>query len=48
MSFKQFSSAHDAPSKDGPADKSKPAAATDQPATQPQNAPAEVSPASKS
>lgn len=48
MSFKEFSSAHDAPSKDGPADKPKPAPATDQPAAQPENAPAEVGPANKS
>jgi hypothetical protein len=48
MSFKKFSSAQDVPSKDGPADTSKPAPATDQPATQPDNPPAEVAPVPKS
>jgi hypothetical protein len=48
MSFKKFSSAQDAQSKDGSADKSKPAPAIDQPAAQPENAPAKVAPASKS
>jgi hypothetical protein len=48
MSFKKFSSAQDVPSKDGHADTSKPEPATDQTDAQPENAPAEVGPASKS
>jgi hypothetical protein len=47
MSYKIFSSAQDAPKKDGSDDKSKPAPAADRPAAQPENAPAEVAPASK-
>jgi hypothetical protein len=47
MSFKKFSSAQDAPNKDGSDNKSKPAPATDRPAAQSENAPAEVAPASK-
>ena len=47
MSFKKFSSAQDAPNKDGSDNKSKPAPATDRPTAQPENAPAEVAPASK-
>jgi hypothetical protein len=35
MSFKNFSSTHNAPGKDGSADKSQQVAATGQPATQP-------------
>jgi len=46
MSYKIFSSAQGAPSKDSPADKS--ASAADQPATQTEKAPAEVAPAQKS
>ncbi len=47
MSYKKFSSAQDAPNKDDSNNKSKPAPATDQPAAQRENAPAEVAPASK-
>jgi len=48
MSFKNFSSAHNAPGKGGPAGKPKEAAAAAQPATQPQPKPAAVAPAPKS
>ncbi len=48
MSFKKFSSALGAPSKDSPGGKSKDAPAADQPATQPDKTPAEVAPASNS
>jgi hypothetical protein len=48
MSFKEFSSAQDAPSKDSPDDKSKPTPAADQPTTQPDKTAAEVAPALKS
>jgi hypothetical protein len=47
MSFKKFSSAQDAPSKDKPDDKSKDAPAVDQPAAQPDKTPAEAAPAPK-
>ena len=47
MSFKKFSSTHNAPGKDGSADKSQPAAATGRPATQPDRKPTEVAPAPK-
>jgi hypothetical protein len=48
MSFKKFSSAHNAPAKAKPDDKSKDAPAADHPATQPDKTPAEVAPAPKS
>jgi len=48
MSFKNFSSAQDGPSKDVSADKSKEAAPAEQPATPPGQKPAEVAPAPKS
>lgn len=48
MSFKEWSSAHSAPAKDKPADKSKDAPAAAQPATQPDKTQAEVAPAPKS
>ena len=48
MSFKEFSSAHGLPAKDKSDDKSKDAPAVDQPATQPDNPPAEVAPVPKS
>ena len=48
MSFKEFSSAHDVPVKDKTDDKSKDAPAVDQPATQPDNPPAEVASVPKS
>jgi hypothetical protein len=48
MSFKEWSSAHSAPVKDKPDDKSKDAPAADQPATEPDKTPAEVAPAPKS
>jgi hypothetical protein len=48
MSFKEFSSAHNAPAKDKPDDKSKDAAAADQPAAQPDKTPAEGAPTPKS
>lgn len=48
MSFKEFSSAQNASSKDSISDKSKAAQATDQPATQPVKKPAEVGPKPKS
>jgi len=43
-----LSAAPNAPSKDSPDDKSKPAPVADQPATQRENTPAEVAPAPKS
>jgi len=46
MSFKNFSSAQDAPGKDGSADKSKEALPAEQPTTQPDQKPAEVAPKS--
>jgi len=48
MSFKSFSLAQGAPSKDGPGDKSKDAPATDQPAAQPDKTSDQVGPAPKS
>jgi hypothetical protein len=48
MSFKKWSSAQDAPSKDSPDDKSKDAPAVGQPPAQPEKTPAEVAPAPKS
>jgi hypothetical protein len=48
MSFKKWSSAQDAASKDNPDDKSKDAPAVDQPPAQPEKTPAEVAPATKS
>jgi hypothetical protein len=47
MSYKMFSAAQNAPGKDG-SDKSKEAPPAGQPATQPDQKPAEVSPAPKS
>lgn len=47
MSFKKFSSAQDAPDKGGSADKPKEAPLPGQPATQPDQKPAEVAPAPK-
>lgn len=47
MSFKKFSSTHNVPGKGGSADKSQPAAATGQPAAQPDQKPTGVAPASK-
>lgn len=48
MSFKNFSSAQDASSKSSPGDKSKPAQAAVQPATQPDKTPDEAAPTPKS
>jgi hypothetical protein len=48
MSFKEFSSAHNAPAKDKPDDKPKAAPAADRPATQPDKTPAEGAPTPKS
>lgn len=48
MSFKKFSSAQNAPGKDGAADKPKEASPAVQPAVQPDPKPAEVAPARKS
>ena len=48
MSLKEFSSAHSAPAKDTPDDKSKDAPAVDQPPAQPEKTPAEVAPEPKS
>jgi hypothetical protein len=48
MSFKKFSTAQDAPGKDGPAGKPKEAAPADQPTQRPGQKPAVVAPASKS
>jgi hypothetical protein len=42
MSFKEFSSAHNAPAKEKPGDKPKDAPAADQPPAQPEKTPAEV------
>ena len=44
MSFKEWSAAHAAPTKDKPGDKSKDAPAVDQPAAQPEKAPIKVEP----
>ncbi len=48
MSFKEWSSAHSAPAKEKPDNKSKTVPAADQPPTQPEKTPTEVSPARKS
>jgi hypothetical protein len=48
MSYKKFSSAHGAPSKTSPGDKSKDAPTADQPATQPDKTPTDVRPARRS
>lgn len=48
MSFKDFSSAQNAPAKDKADDKSRGAPAADQPAAQPDKAPAEGAPTPKS
>ena len=48
MSFKEFSSAHNAPAKDKANDKSKEVPAADQPAAQPDKTPAEGAPTPKS
>jgi hypothetical protein len=48
MSFKKFSSAHSAPEKAEPDDKSQIVPANDQPEAEPQKTPAEDAPASKS
>jgi len=48
MSFKQFSSAQDAPSKNTPDNKPTAAPTADQPATQPNKVSADVTPAPKS
>jgi len=45
MSFKNFSSTHSAPGKDGSADKSQQVAVTGQPAARPDRKSAEVAPA---
>jgi hypothetical protein len=48
MSFKKFSTAQNAPAKDGSADKPKEAAPAGQPTVRPDQKPAEVAPAPKS
>lgn len=48
MSFKNFSSAQDAPRKDISDDKAKDVPANDAPATEPDKTPAEVAPVPKS
>ncbi len=47
MSFKDFSAAQDASSKDGPGDKPKDAPAADKAAAKPDTAPADVAPTPK-
>jgi hypothetical protein len=48
MSFKEFSAAQDAPSKDGSGDKSKAAPVAGKPAPKSDKTPADVAPATKS